>query len=178
MEEKVWFAMSAPFCKELEAKKLLDKRGIENFIPMQYQVVVSKSGKKQRELRPAVHNLLFARATRPELQETKEGVKYLQYYTRPEGGKNVPVVIPDRQMQQFMAVSKTCHEKLFYLRSDELPLQKGRQVRIIGGGFDGGGGGLMKVRGGRNKKVVVEIPNTLGVVFEVENADMIEVINK
>ena len=51
-------------------------------------------------------------------------------------------------------------------------------MRIIGGVFDGVEGVLMKVRGGRNKKVVVEIPNTLGVVFEVENADMIEVINK
>lgn len=178
MEEKVWFAMSAPFCKELEAKKLLDKQGIENYVPMQYQVVVDKKGKKSRALLPAIHNLIFAKATRPVIQETKEGVKYLQYYTRPEKGKNVPVVIPERQMQQFITVSETHDEKLFYLRSEEIGLRKGTKVRIIGGVFDGVEGVLMKVRGGRNKKVVVEIPNTLAVAFEVEHADMIEVINE
>ena len=37
-ENIVWFAMRAPFCKELEAKRLLDKQAIENFVPMCYKV--------------------------------------------------------------------------------------------------------------------------------------------
>ena len=57
-ENIVWFAMRAPFCKELEAKRLLDKQAIENFVPMCYKVF-EKNNKKRKELVPAVHNLIF-----------------------------------------------------------------------------------------------------------------------
>ena len=48
-ENIVWFAMRAPFCKELEAKRLLDKQAIENFVPMCYKVF-EKNNKKPKEL--------------------------------------------------------------------------------------------------------------------------------
>ena len=35
----VWFAMSAPYRKELEAKDLLARNNIESFIPMRYCMV-------------------------------------------------------------------------------------------------------------------------------------------
>jgi len=43
-ENIVWFAMRAPFCKELEAKRLLDKQAIENFVPMCYKVFEKNNG--------------------------------------------------------------------------------------------------------------------------------------
>ena len=46
-ENIVWFAMRAPFCKELEAKRLLDKQAIENFVPMCYKVF-EKNNKKRK----------------------------------------------------------------------------------------------------------------------------------
>ena len=47
-ENIVWFAMRAPFCKELEAKRLLDKQAIENFVPMCYKVF-EKNNKKRKK---------------------------------------------------------------------------------------------------------------------------------
>ena len=36
-EEVEWFAMRVTYHRELEAKRLLDERGVENFIPMKYE---------------------------------------------------------------------------------------------------------------------------------------------
>ena len=35
-----WFAMNAPFRRELDAQKLLDEMSIESFIPMAYKVIM------------------------------------------------------------------------------------------------------------------------------------------
>ena len=131
-QDLVWFAMSAPYCRELEAKRLLDNRSIENFIPMCYKVSV-KQNKKTRVLVPAIHNLIFVRTTRTIIKETKQQISILQYITRTDNGKNIPVIVPDMQMQQFITVSKTNSEQLIYLRPEEINLKKGTRVRILGG---------------------------------------------
>lgn len=172
----MWFAMSAPYRKEAEAVRLLDLKGIENYLPMQYRIFTNKSGKKVRKLVPVVSNLLFARTTRAYLQEVKTGVSFLQYRTRPENGRNVPIVVPDRQMQQFIAVCETHNEHLIYLQPDEINLSKGTPVRIIGGAFDGVEGLFLKVKGARAKRVVVQIDGIAVATAEIE-PQYIEVIN-
>ena len=34
-----WFAMSAPYRRELKAKEMLDNAGIENFVPMTRAII-------------------------------------------------------------------------------------------------------------------------------------------
>lgn len=43
-EELMWFAMRVTYHRELEAKRLLDEKGVENFIPMKYE----KSAKPEK----------------------------------------------------------------------------------------------------------------------------------
>ncbi|MDR2119183.1 MAG: UpxY family transcription antiterminator [Tannerellaceae bacterium] len=174
--DRVWFAMSAPFGRELEAKRLLDKRKIENFIPMHYDVVVKRTGEKKRELVPAIRNFIFVRTTRPVIQETKREIRILQYYTRPENGKNIPVIIPETQMSRFVAVSETHDEKLVYMKPEEVDLRKGRRVRIHGGAFDGVEGVFVKVRGIRNRRVVVLVEGIAAVVMAEIKPDLIEAL--
>ena len=57
-EKSLWWAMSAPYRRELKAKAILDSCGIECFVPMRNQPVRKRSGAMVRELRPAVHNLI------------------------------------------------------------------------------------------------------------------------
>jgi transcription antitermination factor NusG len=175
-EDNVWFAMSAPFCKELEAKRLLDKRNIENFVPMHYKIIVKKDGKKIRELVPVIHNLIFVRTTSAMMRDIKSRILFLQYYTRREKGKNLPVIIPERQMRQFISVSETHNEKLIYLKPEELDLQKGTRVRIHGGSLDGVEGVFVKVRGVRNRRVVVMVDGFVAVAMAEIKPDLIEVL--
>lgn len=175
LTEKYWFAMSAPYCKELEAKQFLDRLGIENFVPMQWQVVAHKNGKKSRELVPAIHNLIFARTTRPIIQEVKTGIKFLQYRTQPENGKNVPIIVPDVEMYRFIAVTDTCDKELVFIRPEEIDLRKGTRVRVHGGLFDGVEGVFVKVAGRRNRRVVVSIDHVIAVTAEI-SPDLIEIL--
>ena len=47
-KKRVWFAMSAPYSKELEAQQLLEKEDIESFVPLCYKIVKRRDGKKVR----------------------------------------------------------------------------------------------------------------------------------
>jgi transcription antitermination factor NusG len=175
-ESKVWFAMSAPFRREMEAKRLLDQRNIENFVPMHYEITGKKGGKKSRELVPVMHNFIFVRTTRSIIQETKRQILILQYYTRPEKGRNVPVIIPEEQMRRFIAVSETRDEKLVYLKPEEVDLKKGTRVRIHGGPLDGVEGVLLKVKGVRNRRLVVMVEGIVAVATAEIRPDLIEVL--
>lgn len=177
-EELVWFAMSAPYCKELDAKRLLEKQNVESFVPMCYEIVLKKGGAKSRELVPAIHNLIFVRTTRSIMQDLKKQILFLQYLIRPENGKNIPVIVPDTQMKQFITVSETHCEKLTYLKPDEVDLRRGTPVRIIGGTFDGVEGFFVKVRGIRSKRVVVSVQGIAAMAIAEIRNDLIEVLSQ
>ena len=171
-----WFAMSAPYQKELEAQRLLERASIESFVPMCYKVM-ARNGKKHRAWLPAVSNLIFVRTTKPLIQETKRHIPFLQYLTRPESGRNIPIIVPDDQMTQFIAVCRSREEKLVYLTGDEVSrLGKGTPVRILGGVFDGVKGSFVRMKGCRSKRVVVQVQGIVAVVLAEVQPDLIEVI--
>lgn len=172
----VWWAMSAPYQRELKAKAALDKLGIENFVPMRYQAVRKRTGSMARELLPAIHNLIFVRGSKPCVSQAKKDILWLQWLTRPEDGKNVPVTVPDKDMEQFIAVTNTYNEHLIYIQPDEIDLRKGTPVRILGGPFNGFEGTFIKVKGSRKKRVVVMLKGIVGVAMAEITPDLLEVL--
>ena len=54
-----WFPMRVTYHRELRIKALLDSIGVENFLPMHYELVETKKEGKKRMLLPAIHNLIF-----------------------------------------------------------------------------------------------------------------------
>ena len=172
----MWWAMSAPYQRELKAKAALDKLGIENFVPMRYQAVRKRTGSMSRELLPAIHNLIFVRGSKPCVSQAKKDILWLQWLTRPEDGKNVPVTVPDKDMEQFIAVTNTYNEHLIYIQPDEIDLRKGTPVRILGGPFNGFEGTFIKVKGSRKKRVVVMLKGIVGVAMAEITPDLLEVL--
>lgn len=170
-----WYALSAPHRREMEAQRLLEKHHIRCFIPMS-TTVVTISGKKQRRLVPAISNLVFAQSTREALQELKRGVPYLQYKVNKEGGQNIPIIVPDRQMDQFIAISELQNDKVIYLSPDEINLTKGTRVRIIGGTFNNIEGIFVKIKGKRQKRVVVVVSGVAAVATAEIEPEYIQVI--
>lgn len=160
-----WYAMSATFGRALKAKDFLESRSVRCFIPMKHEVVGDGKRGKVRKLVPAISNLLFVYAEREEIQALKSEVTYLQYLTRPEGARRVPIVVPDRQMEHFITVCDSFNEKLVYLNPDEINLTKGTPVQIVGGAFDGVEGTFVKVEGHRNRRVAVLVPGIAAVVI-------------
>ena len=156
-EESVWFALSAPYRREKKAQELLDSKGIDNYVAMHYESVVRR-GIKKRVRVPVIHNLVFAHCTRSEIDAVKRGVPYLQFHTTRVEGKNVPIVVPDAQMEQFMKVCDTFDSDLRFFGPGEVNLAKGAKVRILEGQFKGVEGTFVRVAGMRSRRVVVEVP--------------------
>lgn len=165
-----WYAMSATFGRSMKAKEYLDCKGITCFVPMKYVLVPDKKRGKARKLVPAINNLLFVHTTKEIIQEHKVRLGYLHYLTTPVNGRNVPILVPEAEMQQFIAVCETHNERLVYLSPEEVHLDKGTPVKIVGGEFDGVEGTFVKVSGKRKKQVVVCVQGIAAVMI-VEFAD-------
>lgn len=161
-EVEIWYAMRATYRREPDAMHLLKKENLGCFIPMQYKICIKK-GKKVRALVPVVHNLLFVHARPSDVQRVKSQVTYLQYITDTRSGQKI--IVPDSQMQRFIAVSGTYDDHLLYFQPDELNLSKGTKVRITGGEFEGQEGIFLKVKGARDRRVVIEIQGVIAVAM-------------
>ena len=101
-------------------------------------------------------------------------ITYLQYITDTRSGQKI--VIPDHDMQRFIAVAGTYNDHLLYFQPEELNLSKGTKVRIIGGDFEGQEGVFLKVKGARDRRVVIAIQGIIAVAMATIHPDLIEVI--
>lgn len=169
-EELMWFAMRVTYRRELEAKRLLDEKGVENFIPMKYEKS-ARTGKKS--LVPVIHNIIFIRATASGIQELKQPTRIpmLQYMMDQRLGKKITV--PEKQMRTFIAVAGSYDESLRFFGPAEINFTKAQKVRITGGLFEGCEGVFVKVKGSRYRKVVVEIKGVVSVALVSVHPDLV-----
>ncbi|MDO4758371.1 MAG: UpxY family transcription antiterminator [Rikenellaceae bacterium] len=171
-EKKIWFAMRATYRREMIAKRALEERQVESFVPMCYELKV-QGGRRRRALVPAIHNLIFVYCEPKRLQAVKTSLPYLQYIIRKGGEK---IVVPDDQMQRFIAVTNTYDEELTFYNPEELNLSVGQRVRVLAGNCEGQEGILIKVPGRRTRRVVVAIEGVMAVALATIRPDQLEVI--
>lgn len=175
-EETLWFAMSAPYRNELKVQKQLDEFGIRSFIPMR-EDVVERRGRKSRVMVPAVSNLVFVHAMASTIRTVKPRIPRMQYKTMRSGEKNIVITVPEKEMNDFIAVTSAMAGNVTYYAPEEICLTKGTRVRIIGGGlFDGAEGVLVKMKGHRSRRFVVAIHDLIYATTEV-TPDLIEVLD-
>lgn len=167
--------MRVTFRRELNIKQLLDEQAIDNFIPMRYEIRV-KNKKKKRILMPVVHNLIFVHTQPETIKRIKKDIPYLQYMTIQEEGCRKPIIVPDKQMKQFIAVAGTNDEHLIYMETKDINLAKGTKVRIHGGLFDGQEGVYIRPKGMKKKRVVVAIEGVIAVAIATLYPEQVEPI--
>ena len=170
-----WFVMNA-YKSEKKAEDALESAvGIEYFIPKRY-VVRKFQGKLKRILVPVIPNLVFVKARYGEIEDFKIKCPYLHYATCKECGVNKIMKVPDAQMENFMKVAGHYEEDIIYYSPDELDFKKGMKVRVLGGAFEGVEGVLLKVKGKRKKRVVIEVKGLLALSAAEIETDLIEVL--
>lgn len=172
-ETEIWYAMRATYRRESEAMRLLGKEKLSCFVPMQYRISVRR-GKKIRALVPVIQNLIFVHARPSEVRRVKSQATYLQYITDTRSGRKI--IIPDTEMRRFIAISGNYNDHLLYFRPEELHLSKGVKVRVTGGDFEGQEGVFLKVKGARDRRVVIEIKGVIAVAMATIHSDLIEVL--
>ena len=80
-------------------------------------------------------------------------------------------------MQQFINITLSENKELIYLQPDEINLAHGTRIKIHGGEFNGYEGVFIKLKGKRNKRVVVDIDNLIALAVEI-SPELIEVIKE
>ena len=86
------------------------------------------------------------------------------------------IIVPDSQMQTFIAVAGTYDDQLIWVNPEDLNLKKGTRVRITAGDFAGQEGTFIKVKGARDKRVVIAIQGVIAVAMATLHPSLIEVI--
>lgn len=172
-QKEVWYVMRALYRTELKTQSRLNEAGIETYIPIK-ETVTTVRGRKRKVKIPAVSNLIFVRSTQKRLAPFTAGDGRFQYTFKKGGMSNEPLIVPDKQMNDFIRAC-TRSERPLYFSPGELKLEKGTRVRIIGGPLDSCEGVLLKVSGARSRRLVVSIPGAMNVAVEV-SPELIEII--
>ncbi|MGM9743558.1 MAG: UpxY family transcription antiterminator [Candidatus Cryptobacteroides sp.] len=174
-EESVWYAMRVTYRRELIAQRMLDDRGIENYIPKKY--VRDPKHPRRKILVPVIHNLIFVN-TRPSVMrqlKTEDTIPFMQYMMDRRSGQKI--LVPEAQMRQFIAVTADYDESLLYFSPDEVNLSKGTRVRVTGGPMAGREGVFVKVKGARDRRLVIEIEGIIAVAKAVVHPELIQVLD-
>lgn len=158
--EQKWYVLSANYKKEIAVRDELIALGFQAYVPMQYEL--RKVGRsRERVLRPAIHELVFVKATRQELLDFKHSSRYNPYIffrsVRHEQGWT-PIVVRESDMESFIRLTSMSEIALRYFKPEELRLSQGQPVRIMDGVFKGIVGTVRKLPHRRGDYLTVEIP--------------------
>ncbi len=176
-----WFPMRVTYHRELKIKTLLDNLGVDNFLPMRWEVVETKKGGKKRILLPAIHNLIFVKSTQEfltTLKTTREEFSPMRYMMkRPLSngkGKGEIIHVPDRQMENFMRVASVQDDRVLFLDSNDYINKIGQRVKVIDGYFAGVEGVIKRIN--KNKRVVVQLEGLAAVAIAFVPASQLSII--
>lgn len=163
-----WFPMRVTYCQELKVKEALDQEGIENFLPMSYQVV-DIDGSRHRELVPAIHNLIFVHSTRERITHLKmynkafEPIRYIMSSSHSDMVRPEILTISNREMDNFIRVASVTDDSVMFLNWSSMADKVSRRVMVVDGPFAGVEGVIMRIY--RNKHVVVQLKGIAAVAI-------------
>ena len=159
--------------RELKIRDDARRYGLTSFVPLKYEVKTVK-GAERRLLVPAVTRLVFVKGTLTEVQDYLLHAHFVVFIQRStfSGHKDYLTVATDA-MENFIAVAEQTERHVTYFRPDEIVLREGDKIRVKGGLYDGREGIVMRIKGKRNKHLVVQIPGILIAAVEM-TPEMIE----
>ena len=162
-----WFVMrdlKRPNAKTPAYKHLKDM-GMEVFTPLSRHLTESRAW----EEKPLIHGLLFVHETQEKLNPVVEKLPTLQYRFLPKKFHE-PMVVPTSDMERFIHAVTVTDAPRYYQPDEITPDMLGRRIRIIGGDLDGYEGYLLKTRGSKTKRLLVELPGFLSAGVDVNPA--------
>ena len=174
--EQIWFALGCTSPRhELKVRDDARRYGLSAFVPLKYEVRKVR-GREQRMLVPAITKLVFVKGTLEEVQDYLAHAHYVVYIQRSTFSNHKDfLTVPTRAMEDFIAVTEHHEEHVTYFNPQEIRLNVGDQIRVKGGLYDGREGIIMRIKGKRNRHLVVQIPGILIAAIEM-SPDMIELV--
>ena len=156
-----WYVFRASYGREDQASNQLLNAGIFTYIAKRYTYKIVR-GRRQRVLENLIPNLLFAYTTKEEAErcvKNTSALAYLTYYYNHfetnEFGKNPPLTISSREMENFILATCSHNEHLLLVRPSQCHYKSGDPVKVIDGPFCGVTGRVARVSG--QQRVVVTL---------------------
>ena len=197
-----WYALRVSYSRELKVWDKLNELGVKTFVPMMWRRCPVKPGMTKgkqttsslpaptgqsteslkrmrknpsRRLVPAVGNLCFAYSTRAELEDFIRGygeTSPVHFYW--DRTANKPLTVPEKAMNDFIAVSSTLDEDLIYITEITSKLREGQTVKVKEGPFKGVEGKVVRIR--KSRRILVELPGMLAVATTYIQPEYLEII--
>ena len=179
--ERAWYPMRVTYGREVKVKEALDNLGIENFLPMHYELVDPGDGNKKRMLVPAIHNLIFVHDSREDitlLKTTRREFQPLRYITKHFAESMVDniLTVPEAQMRNFMRVASVQDDSVMFLDNSDYLNKLGRRVLITEGYFAGVEGVVKRIK--KNKHVVVQLEGLAAVAVTYVPASSLRTLDE
>ncbi len=158
---KQWYVFRATRGREDKASDYLVHDGTYTYIAKKY-AEKTVGGKRKKTLRTLIPTLVFAYTSAEKADEYVNhtpALSYLSYYYNHfehiEGHKNPPLIISDKEMDQFIKATCSQNEHILFVSPSQVHYRSGELVRIIEGPFQGVEGRIARVAG--QQRVVVSL---------------------
>lgn len=167
--QKQWFVMRDLRRRNSNTLAIHDltKAGIEAYTPMM-QMLMTIGGRRQRREVPVIQDLLFVHEAKDKLDLYVARYPTLQYRYQRGHTAAEPMTVRTADMQNFIHAVNSSTTTLYYRPGELTSAMYGRQVRIVGGLFDGYTGRLLSVKGMRKRRLLIELPGLITAAVEVE----------
>ena len=167
-----WFVLRVTYHRAQKANDMLAAGGIKTYMPLRY-TTKTVNGRQRRVAIPLLPNLLFTHTdyatlnkivkrlnstnagSTSGLSNTRLITFYYDHFHTGDGGKNLPLTVPDTAMQNFIRLTSLTNEHIRAVRPDQCHYKSGDLVRITDGEFKGICGRVARVAG--QQRVVVEL---------------------
>lgn len=173
-----WYVMNAYTKNEGRVLSTLGScKSLEHYMPMRY-AIRNYYGRPKRELVPLIPHTFFMRGTYEAVEAFQKDFSYIGFATTMIDGRRTSMKVPDVQMTSFMKVASQYEDNLTYYHPDEIELNKGDYVRIVGGRYDGATGIMLRLKGKRGKRLVACIPQIMAVATTCIEPEFVQKITQ
>ena len=170
----MWYVLKAANLS-LSLRDEFKNSKIEYYLPTHVELR-NVGGQRKRVERPLVFNFIFVRSTIDEIKSfcrNRPDLRLHVVYNHKPIHDSVaaePLYICDHQMNMFQkAIMFYNGQEIPFVKPEEMELEKGDEVRIIGGQFSGLEGILVSQKGKDGGRVVVHLSNVIAVrTLEIE----------
>lgn len=149
--------------------QMLRDKGFEVYMPMR-RVNAHATKKKLTVEVPSLPSMIFVHSSEEALSPRVVATDTLQFRFVP-GGYMKLMVVPDADMERFIRATSSESYIESLSPEDIKPHMLGKRVRVSGGPLDGMEVTLLKIRGARKKRAIVEIPNLVVAVVQIDLAE-------
>ena len=171
MNERHWYIAYTRSCQDRNVAAALSARGYEVFVPVKKEVRQWSDRKKVVD-RLLIPRTVFVRCTELERRNSTADIPYLTHYLTEKPGSYKAAIVPDSQMETFIAMVDSFNGEVTLT---DRPLRPGDFVKVKEGALAGKVAELIRVEG--KDMLAVRLP-LLGTACVQIDRNSVELIKK